>query len=287
MKPLLTLLFLGVALSLAVAQPPPAAGRIKITFADGHTQMAAGVRRSGNTLLANIAIAAGVRGETGYPLASIRGIEFPNESQLKTAQAALGSGDASKALGILDNLVSEQRGFRTIPGNFWAPAAILKADALLALGRDKEAAPLLEQIASEVKDPDQIQNVRIAQAFLSLRGGRPDEAGATFDKVIAESKRPGNLAKAWQGKGESLLTGEDYDGALLAYLRVPIFYSNETAVMPPSLLGIARAYEGLRDFDRANETLAELVKTYPSSPEAAAAKAETVRIQKKANAGGF
>lgn len=288
MKTLITFLFAtGAAIVTATAQTPAKApaGAVKITFADGREQTASAVRRSGNTLLANIAIATGVRSETGFPISTIRRIDFPNETRLKTAKAALDAGNAAKAIGPITALVAEQRDLRPIPGNIWAEAALLKADALLATGREKEAAPLLKELAAEVKEPDQVQKVAIAQAFLWLRDGKAAEAVAAFDKVIAESQRPPALARAWEGKGAGLLAQEDFDGALLAYLRVPIFYSNETAVMPAALLGSARAYEGLREFDRADEALSELTKTYPDSPEAASAKADIERIKKKLKVG--
>ncbi len=281
---LLILLAAGLALGRLGAQAS-SGGDIKITFADGHQQSASAVRRSNNTILATIALAAGVRGETGFALSSIRKIEFPEPPQLKAARRAIDAGKPADALGLLNVVVDQQSALRTVPGNWWAPAAILKMDALLALGREKEAETLIKQLSTDAKDPEQAQDVRIAQAYLWLHGGRQDQAIEAFDKLIAESSRPATLARSWQGKGEALLAKQDYDGAALAYLRLPIFYSNETALLPAALLGRARAYEGLRDFDHANDTLAELNKTYPSSPEAASSKADSERIQKKMKAG--
>jgi len=274
----------ATARAQAPASAPAAANAaypIKVTLADGRTLPAASIRRSGGTLLVTVPVANGVRGEVGYPIATVRKIEMPEPPQLKSARQLVTEGKAGPALNEILSVVALQSGLREIPGNYWAPAALIEVDALLALKRDKDAQKLIEQLSSGTKDTELLQSARLALATLWARSGQADKAIPVFDETIATSKDARTLARAWTSKGDALLAAEDYDGALLAYLRIPIFYSNEDAFIPASLLGSARAYEGLRDFDLARESLTQLTTNYASSPEAAASKDDLARINRK------
>lgn len=77
-----------------------------------------------------------------------------------------------------------------------------------------------------------------------------------------------------------LLASKDWDSALLAYLHVPVFYPDQTALMPQVLLGSARAYAGLEDKADAVKTLNELNRRFPASSEAAEAKIDLQKLTK-------
>jgi TolA-binding protein len=88
------------------------------------------------------------------------------------------------------------------------------------------------------------------------------------------------LADAWVTKGNLLLAQKQWDEALLAFLRVPVFYREEKLFLPPALLGTGRAYRRLDDFDRAKKTFNELIATFPKSAEAALAQTEVQKLEK-------
>jgi tetratricopeptide (TPR) repeat protein len=281
-------IFLAALLAGASARaqaPAPAATNssypFKVTLADGRTLSAAAMRRSGATLLVTVPVANGVRGEIGYPLATVRKIEIPEPPQLKSARQLVTDGKAAQALSEIGGVVAAQSGLREIPGNYWAPAALIEVDALIALKRDREAQNLIGQLSKDTKDAELLQSARLALATLWARSGQVDKAVPVFNETIASSKDGATLARAWTSKGDAFLAAEDYDSALLAYLRVPIFYSNEDAFVPAALLGSARAYEGLGNFDLAREALTQLNKDYADSPEAIQSKADLARIDRK------
>jgi tetratricopeptide (TPR) repeat protein len=285
-RPLFLLGAVFAALLATTTERAPAATDpypIKLTLADKRTLPAAAVRRSGNSLLATVPVANGVRGEVGYPIASVIRIEMPEPPQLKTARQLVTDGKPEQALREIGGVVLLQSGLRDIPGNYWAPAALIEVDALIDLKRDKDAQKLIDQLATGTKDDELLQRARLALATLWARNGQADKAIPIFDGAIASSKDARTLARAWTSKGDALLAAEDYDGALLAYLRIPIFYSNEESFMPAALLGSARAYEGLGDLDLARESLSALARDYANSPEAAKSKDDLARLNRKNN----
>lgn len=236
-----------------------------------------GVRRSADKVMGKVEV-GGTMGEVGHPVAMIAKVDFPEPQGIKAAEELLSQAQPEQALATINPVVAFYQDFRDIPGSWWAQAAVVKVNALTALGRDVEAEPLVMAIQKNAADPETARaaNLRIANSL--LRKQEFDRANQLCDQVIKDSTRTEVLADAWVTKGNILLAKKEWDGALLAYLRVPVFYRQEKLFMPPALLGSARAYRRLDDIDRAKKSLQDLIAAFPKSAEAAAAQAELQKL---------
>jgi len=238
-----------------------------------------GVRRSGDMIMGKIEV-AGSAGEIGHLISAIAKIEFPEPKAIKDASELLTQGQAEKALAEINPVVAFYEPLRDIPGAWWAPAAVIKVSALAALQRDKEAEPLALLIQKTATDPETARaaNLRIAASLVARQ--EYDKAAQICDAAVKESTRADVLADAWVTKGNLLLAQKQWDAALLAFLRVPVFYRDEKMFMPPALLGSARSYRRLEDLDRAKRSLHDLITAFPKSAEAAVAQTEVQKLQK-------
>ena len=236
-----------------------------------------GVRRSGDKVMGKIAV-AGTVGEAGHDVSAIAKIEFPEPQGIKRAAEFLSQGEPEKALADINPIIAFYESFRDIPGAWWAPAAVIKVSALAALQRDVEAEPLAAAIQRTATDPETARaaNLRIASSLVKRQ--EYEKAAQICEAAIKESTRPDVLADAWVTKGNVLLAQNQWDAALLAFLRVPVFYRDEKLYMPQALLGSARAYRRLEDKERAKKTLDELIAGFPKSAEAATAKTELQKL---------
>ena len=236
-----------------------------------------GVRRSGDKVMGKIEV-GGTAGEVGHDVSAIAKIEFPEPQGIKRAAEFLSQGDAEKALADINPIIAFYEPFRDIAGSWWAPAAVVKVSALAALQRDREAEPLAAAIQKIAPDPETARaaNLRIASSLVKRQ--EYDKAAQIVEAAIKESTRPDVLADAWVTKGNVLLAQKQWDAALLAFLRVPVFYRDEKLYMPQALLGSARAYRYLEDKERARKTLDELIAAFPKSAEAATAKTELQKL---------
>ncbi len=88
---------------------------------------------------------------------------------------------------------------------------------------------------------------------------------------LAAKGTPTDAARALVLRGDIRASEEKMEYAIRDYLRVVLFYAREQAVMPEALSKAAGALEKLRD-PRAKNLYQQLVRDYPSSPEAVAAK---------------
>jgi tetratricopeptide (TPR) repeat protein len=257
-----------------------------IVLKDGKEVLAKGVRRQGETIMATVDIPPvtpgqpGQTGELGYPIAQISRIEFPEPVQLKTAADLITRGKAAEALAQLEPLVKYYASFRDAPGSWWADVALLKVQALMSAGRDAETDSIVGDISRLATDPETVRSANALVAASCARHGDPARALELGEAVLKESKKPGTLAQAYLAVGQGHLDRQEWEPALLAFLEVPVFYPEQTVLLPQSMLGTGRAYAGLQDFNDSKATLTSLIGTYGASKEAQEAKTEMEKVLK-------
>ena len=251
-----------------------------ILLKTGQTIETKGVRRSGDMVMGKVQVGASSSGEVGYQASTIAKIDFPEPPQLKTTEAFLAQGQPEKALADIGPVVKYYEPFRDMPGNWWAQAALLKVSALGGMQLDREAETLGDEIRKSSTDPETARAAQLQLVPGLVRKEDFDKALQLCDAVIKESTKPEVLAEAWVRRGDTLLAQRQWDGAVLAYLHVPVFYEDEKRWMPPALLGSARAFRGLQDPERAKRSLNDLTAQYPKSAQAELARAELQKLPK-------
>jgi tetratricopeptide (TPR) repeat protein len=251
-----------------------------ITFKDGRTIQGVGLKRSGNSVLSSVNMGTG-KGTISYPLAGIARIDFLEPSEIDEANKLLSEGKPAAAIAKLDPVLAEQAPFRTVPGNRWDDPACIKLMALAALRRDAPAEALSKEILSAPGDQKSKQAAELVRALILARKGDAEEAIKLVQPIFAQSNSKDTLAAAWVCMGDGRLELKDHQAALKAYLHVPIFYPRQTLWMPAALLGSARAFEALEEFQHAKDSLVQLRTNYPSSPEAALGEGDLKRIDHK------
>ncbi|MGI8819488.1 MAG: tetratricopeptide repeat protein [Chthoniobacterales bacterium] len=273
------ILRLAFLLLLALLPGRSSASAQTIILKNGQEVETRGVSRRGDKVMAKIEV-AGTSGEAGYDLRAIARIQFPEPRGLKIGAELLAQGQPEKALAEVTPIINFYAPFKDLPGAWWSAAAVIKVSALAALQRDAEAQPLAVEIQKNATDPEvaRAANLRIAAALVKKL--EYEKAAEICDAAIKESTRPEVLADAWVTKGNLLLAQKEWDSALLAFLRVPVFYQDEKLFMPPALLGSARAYRRLDDLERAKKSLNELIADFPKSAEAALAQSELQKLSK-------
>ncbi len=266
-----------LALLLVCATEPALAQTI--TLKTGQKVDTTSLRRDGAMVMGAVSVGSG-KGEIGYNVAQIAHIDFPEPRALRAASDFLAANQPQKALAEIDPVERYYAAFREIPGSWWGPAALLKISILSALQKDHDAENLAAYVAQSNIDPETTRLARVALSASLIRKRQFEKVLEYCDTAIKESTDPGVLAQAWMRKGDAYFGMKQWDDALLAYLHIPVFYEDETTLVPEALLGSARAYRRLDDPERAKKTLNELTTNFPNSPQAGLAAAELKKIPK-------
>ena len=283
-------LIIYLVLNIAATAPAPAQN---IVLKDGKTIVAKSLRRQGTMIMATVEISAATTGDTptaaqtgevGYALAQIAKLDFPEPAQMRTVPDLIVAGKMAEALAQIEPVVKYYESFRDAPGSWWDEAAMLKVEALQAMGNFKDSEPLIDSLARSASDPETVRAAKVFVAAGLTRRGEHAKAVEMFEQVLKDATKPLTIATASVNKGQSHLALKQYEPALIAFLQVPVFYPNQKLLVPQALLGSARAYYGLEDLTRAKATLDELLKDYGSSAQAAEAKAELAKVVKREQA---
>lgn len=272
---------LALVCALALAGVASASAQ-KIILKTGKTVEGQSIKRAGTSIMTTVRVGESL-GTVGYTVDTIERIEFPEPPEIAAANELLLAGKPAQALTRINPVLAAQAPFRDIPGSWWDRAASIKLSALTALRLDDQIPDLITDLARYGKDPEVTRTARIYQARAQVRKKEFDGALATAKTVITESRSPETLANAWIIVGQVELARKDYRAALLAFLRVPVFYPEAQIAMPAALLGAARAYEGIEDFQRSKDTLDELARSFAASPEANDSKEDLKRVTRRLN----
>ena len=257
---------------------------IPIVTKAGQTIPTLGLRRDGSTVLARIKTADGSIGEVGYDVSTIAKIDFPEAPQIKAATDLLDQGRADEAYKQLVPVTAYYAPFRDVPGNWWAPLAILQVDALNRLGRDAEAESIVADLTRlGLASPEMLRSVKIRQGVaLERKAVTPSDHRKVLEFlqpiVTDATAMPTEVAEGWLSLGAAHLALREYKPALLAYLHIPLYTPERANLMSPALLGSAVAFIGIDDKERARTALKTLVDKYPGAPEITEAKNRLQRL---------
>ncbi|MGH8093504.1 MAG: tetratricopeptide repeat protein [Chthoniobacterales bacterium] len=250
-----------------------------ILLKTGQTIETQGLRRAGDMVLGKIQVGSS-SGEVRYRVSAISRIDFPEPPQLKTTAEFLTQGESKKALISIGPIVKYHGQFRDLTGNWWAQAALLEVSALSGMQLDKEAESLGDEIRKNVTDAETARAAQLQLVPELVRKEDFEKALQLCDAVIRKSAKPEVLAEAWVRKGDTFLAQRQWDSAVLAYLHIPIFYEDEKLWMAPALLGSARGFRGLEDWERAKQSFNDLTNQFPKSAQAGIARAELKKLPK-------
>jgi tetratricopeptide (TPR) repeat protein len=264
-----------IVLLIVIVRP---VGAQSITLKTGQKVETLSLRRDRDMVMGKIQVGTG-SGEVGYSVAQIARIEFPEPRGLKAATDLLAQRQPEKALAEIEPVLAYYGPFKDVPGAWWSQAALAKVSILAALHKDNDAEALADEIQKVVSDPNTARAVRVRLSSGLIRKKEFEKAITICDAAIKESDDPQILADAWIHKGDALSGLKMWDEALLAYLHIPVFYSDEAAFLPPALLGSGRAYVRLDDAARAKKSFNDLIAAYPQSPEAAVAQTELKKME--------
>jgi tetratricopeptide (TPR) repeat protein len=246
-----------------------------LVLKNGQTNTGKSFRREDDkiTITAEIAGPDGkmMTAERSVALSEIERVEAEMPVVLKNAPALLSTGKATAVLSELLNAEKAAEPFGELTGSWWPQIVVLRAHVLLALGKDAEAAVLAAAFEKSA-NAELKGDAQAVQAVIAARKGDHATATPLAVPLLKSSSRASTIAAASLARGLGHMAKKEHTEALKAFLELPVFTPEETALAAAAQLGAAQAYYGLEDYDRAISTAEDLIKKRATSPEAAAAQ---------------
>ncbi|MBR6798116.1 MAG: hypothetical protein IKM45_05455 [Opitutales bacterium] len=213
----------------------------------------------------NVDLQTGMRFTDEVPLKNVVGIIWENETQLKDARNDLVQGNPAAALATAERFLAFFKDLKAVPGSLWLEAAVIKLDALDLQENDA----IMDSFIRELQDtpgwekieglPERIKLVRLRQ---QLRKGDFQRVLRDAGEMMKATDDQATLAQLTMLKGQAEFNLGKYEDALYTFLRIPVFYGNQTEYVPASKLGVARCFLKLDSPDRKAQNLPALAESY-------------------------
>ena len=236
-----------------------ASAQITVTMRDGTSVRATALAAQGSTRLALTVEGGGA--PRVVDVATVERLDMQEPQILTEAHTAFATGDNTKTLQAMGRLRVELEPLRKIPGGreWWLDGEFLRAHILLSQRRLKDMEEAMKEIAADTTDP---VAQRRAEAFLAHGiglGGDPRKALELLRPIILNARDADTLADAWLFTGLQRSAVNEQQDALIAFLRVPVFYPAQPVPLAAARLGAARSLVALEDLPNARRILKELV----------------------------
>ena len=222
----------------------------------------------------------GVAFESYKKLSDAQKIKWPaNDPLLADAQAEIARGNASGALGIAERFLTFFAPLKSTEGSPWLRAAVIKLDALDLQENDAVLDSFIREIEaapnySEIEGLS--TKIKLARLFQLVRKGEYAQVLESCNEMMKGSTDVEMLARLHIVKGDALYNLSRYEDALKVYLRIPVFYGNQSAFMPKAKLAISKCLlrmdrpdtKAMKLAARSEEYALEVISEYPMAPEA-------------------
>lgn len=210
---------------------------------------------------------------------TIARMDWPTPEELTASRDLRAAGKTKEALEVLEKGRAFFEPFKDIPGNHYAELTLAYLETM-SQGEDFTATLKALAEAQRLKLTD-AQKLSLKIIKLNVdRQASSDYAGiiAQAENILAESTDSAVGAAVWMIIGDVYTKQKLYEKALMAYLRVPVFYGTQVQKVPEAELQAARSLALMRRFEDAQGFYTRIEETYKGSGVAATAAQEKAKI---------
>ncbi len=210
---------------------------------------------------------------------TIARMDWPTPEELTASRDLRAAGKTKEALEVLEKGRAFFEPFKDIPGNHYAELTLAYLETM-SQGEDFTATLKALAEAQRLKLTD-AQKLSLKIIKLNVdRQASSDYAGiiAQAENILSESTDSAVGAAVWMIIGDVYTKQKLYEKALMAYLRVPVFYGTQVQKVPEAELQAARSLALMRRFEDAQGFYTRIEETYKGSGVAATAAQEKAKI---------
>ena len=210
---------------------------------------------------------------------NIDSLEWPYPAELTESADLLAKGKTEEAIAVLKKGRDFFEHFEGIEGNWYVDVYFAYIEALNQGGKFDDVVRSLPALRSLKLTDAQKMRLRIIQLDIE-RQTSSDYTGVLVEAqgILKETDDSAICASLWAIIADVHTRKKDWEKALLAYLRIPVFYGTQMQRVPDAELNAARTLIKMKRFEDANSFLARIGESYPGSPVAETAMKEKAAI---------
>ena len=210
---------------------------------------------------------------------NIDSLEWPYPAELTESADLLAKGKTEEAIAVLKKGRDFFEHFEGIEGNWYIDIYFAYIEALNQGGKFDEVVKALPSLRALKLTDAQKMRLRIIQLDIE-RQTSSDYAGIIVEaqSILKETDDSAIGASLWALMADVYTRKKEWEKALLAYLRIPVFYGTQMQRVPEAELNAAKILIKMKRYEDANAFLARISESYPGSPVAESATKEKAAI---------
>ncbi len=210
---------------------------------------------------------------------NIDSLEWPYPAELTESADLLAKGKTDEAIAVLKKGRDFFEHFEGIEGNWYVDIYFAYIEALNQGGKFDDVVKSLPSLRALKLTDAQKMRLRIIQLDIE-RQTSSDYTGVLVEAqgILKETDDSAIGASLWALIADVYSRKKDYEKALLAYLRIPVFYGTQMQRVPEAELNAAKTLIKMKRYEDANAFLARITESYPGSPVAETATKEKAAI---------
>jgi len=210
---------------------------------------------------------------------NIDSLEWPYPAELTESSDLLAKGKTEEAIAVLQKGRDFFQHFEGIEGNWYIDIYFAYIEALNQGGKFDEVVKSLPALRALKLTDAQKMRLRIIQLDIE-RQTTSDYTAIIVEAqgILKETDDSAIGASLWAIIADVHTRKKEWEKALLAYLRIPVFYGTQMQRVPEAELNAAKSLIKMKRYEDASSFLARIVESYPGSPVAESATKEKAAI---------
>ena len=210
---------------------------------------------------------------------NIDSLEWPYPAELTDSQDLLSKGKTEEAIEVLKKGRDFFEKFKEIEGNWYVDVFFAYIEALNTGGKFDDVIKLMPSARNLKLTDAQKMRLRIIQLDIDR------QTSSDFITILAEAESILNEtddsaigASLWSIIADVHVKKKEWEKALLAYLRIPVFFGSQVQRVPEAELQAAMMLVKMGRFEDATSIFTRLIASYPGSLIAERATKEKASI---------
>jgi tetratricopeptide (TPR) repeat protein len=233
----------------------------------------------GGKIIRTIAIGDNKTATTQLPKQNVGSLDWTDVTELSDARTLMSQGKSEEALAMLAKAKEFFGTFEDLPGTPYVEVFFTYVEALSQAGKFEDTIKLIPQLKALKLSESQKMKLRIIQLDIDRQTSTEyTSILAEADSILSETDDSAVGAALWAIIADIHGRKKEWEKALMAYLRIPVFYGTQMQRVPDAELKAGQMLAKLKRFEDAQAVFKRLVDTYPGSVVAASATKDLASI---------
>ncbi len=216
---------------------------------------------------------------TVLPMANVASMDWPEPIEISDARSLLGQGKPEEAIAIIKKAKDFFEVFETIKGTPYREVFFAYVETLSQAGKFEETIKLIPQLRAVQLNDEQKLKLRIIQLDIDRQTSTEyTSILAEAQSILQDTNDSSIHASIWMIIADIHLKKKELEKALMAYLRIPVFYGTQVQRVPDAEMKAAQTLVKMKRYEDAQVFFTRLIDTYKGSAIAQAAEKERAAI---------